>query len=49
MHLDTINVYYSPTEAQVIVLKTMLKFTLKCSDTFRCSHTIFREIIIRAC
>ena len=29
MHLDTINVYYSPTNAQVIVLKTILKFTLK--------------------
>jgi len=29
MHLDTIKVYYSPTNAQVIVLKTILKFTLK--------------------
>jgi len=29
MHLDTIKVFYSPTNAQVIVLKTILKFTLK--------------------
>jgi len=29
VHLDTIRVYYSPTNAQVIVLKTILKFTLK--------------------
>jgi hypothetical protein len=27
--LDTVRVYCSPTNAQVIVLKTMLKFTLK--------------------
>jgi hypothetical protein len=29
VHLDTIKVYSSPTNAQVIVLKTILKFTLK--------------------
>jgi len=29
VHLDTIKVYYSPMNAQVIVLKTILKFTLK--------------------
>jgi hypothetical protein len=29
MHLDIIKVFYSPTNAQVIVLKTILKFTLK--------------------
>jgi len=29
MHLDTIKVYYSPTKAQAIVLKTILKFTIK--------------------
>jgi hypothetical protein len=29
VHLDTIRVYYSPTNAQVIVLKTILKFKLK--------------------
>jgi hypothetical protein len=29
VHLDTIKVFYSPTNAQVIVLKTVLKFTLK--------------------
>ena len=29
MHLDIIKVYYSPTNAQMIVLKTILKFTLK--------------------
>jgi hypothetical protein len=29
LHLDTIKVYYSRTNAQVIVLKTILKFTLK--------------------
>jgi len=29
VHLDTIKVYYSPTNAQVTVLKTILKFTLK--------------------
>jgi len=29
VHLDTIKVYYSPTNAQVIFLKTILKFTLK--------------------
>jgi hypothetical protein len=36
-----------------IVLKTILKFTLKLTlkncDMFRCSHTIIREGIIRAC
>ena len=26
---DNISVYYSPTNAQVMVLKTILKFTLK--------------------
>jgi len=29
VHHDTIKVFYSPTNAQVIVLKTILKFTLK--------------------
>ena len=29
VHRDTIKGYYSPTNAQVIVLKTILKFTLK--------------------
>jgi len=29
LHLDTIKVYYSPTNAQVIILKTVLKFTVK--------------------
>ena len=29
MYLDTIKVYYTPMNAQVIVLKTVLKFTLK--------------------
>jgi len=29
MHLDIIKVIYSPMNAQVIVLKTILKFTLK--------------------
>jgi len=29
MHHDIIKVFYSPTNAQVIVLKTILKFTLK--------------------
>ena len=29
VHLDTITVIYSPTNAQVIVLKTILKFALK--------------------
>ena len=29
VHLDTIKVYYSPKNAQVIVSKTILKFTLK--------------------
>ena len=29
VHVDTIKVYHSPTNAQVIVLKTILKFTLK--------------------
>jgi hypothetical protein len=28
-HRDITKVYYSPTDAQVIVLKTILKFTLK--------------------
>ena len=28
-HLDIIKVFYSPRNAQVIVLKTILKFTLK--------------------
>jgi hypothetical protein len=30
-------------------LKKILKFTLNSSDMFRCSHTIFRELIIRPC
>jgi len=29
VHLDTIKVFYSLTNVQVIVLKTILKFTLK--------------------
>jgi hypothetical protein len=29
MHLDTIKIFYSPTNAQMIFLKTILKFTLK--------------------
>jgi len=29
MQLDAIKVFYSPMNAQVIVLKTVLKFTLK--------------------
>jgi len=29
VHLDTTKVYFSPTNAQVIVLKIILKFTLK--------------------
>jgi len=29
VHLDTIKVYYAPTNSQVNVLKTILKFTLK--------------------
>jgi len=29
MHLDAIKVYYSPMNAQAIVLKRILKFTLK--------------------
>jgi hypothetical protein len=29
VHLDIIKVLYSPTNAQVIVLTTILKFTLK--------------------
>jgi len=29
VHCDIIKVYYSPTDAHVIVLKTILKFTLK--------------------
>ena len=28
VHLEFIKVFYSPTDAQVIVLKTILKFTL---------------------
>jgi len=29
VHRDIVKVYYSPTNAQVIVSKTILKFTLK--------------------
>ena len=29
VHHDIIKVFYSPTNAQVIVLQTILKFTLK--------------------
>ena len=43
---EIIKVYYSPTNAQVIVLKTVLKFTLK---QLRCWHAVLRERIIRAC
>ena len=46
---DIIKGFYSPTNAQVIVLKTILKFTSNSSDMFRCSHTILREHIICAC
>jgi hypothetical protein len=28
-HLDIVKVFYSPTDAKVIDLKTILKFTLK--------------------
>ena len=45
-----IKVFDQPTNAQVIVLKTILKFTLKITPTcFGAEHTIFRELIIRAC
>ena len=33
MHLRIIKVIYLPTNAQVIVLKTVLKFTLKITPT----------------
>ena len=47
MHLDNVKVYYSPKNAQVIVLKTISKFHIKIAPT--CSHTIIRELIIHAC
>jgi len=43
-----IKVYYSPTNEQLIVLKTILKFTLKwlTTDTTNiCSHTTTNLII----
>jgi hypothetical protein len=40
---DILKVFYSPVNAQVIVLKTVLK---EISDLFRYSHTILRERII---
>ena len=47
--LVIVNIFYLPTNAQVIVLKTVLKFTLKQLDMCQCSHTIFRELIIHTC
>jgi len=41
VHLDTIKVYYSPTNTQVSVLKTVLKFTL----IYRISQPIRRTVI----
>jgi len=53
VHLDIIEVFYSPNDAQVNCLKNNFKFTLKLilkqPDMFRCSHTIIRERITRAC
>ena len=34
MHLDIIKVLYSPTDAQLNCLKTVLKFTLKRATCF---------------
>jgi hypothetical protein len=49
--LDTITDFYSPTDAQVIVLKNNIKIYIKISPTRfgAVSHIIFRERIIRAC
>jgi len=33
VHLDTINVFYSPTNAQVIVLKNNIKIYIKIAPT----------------
>jgi hypothetical protein len=33
MHLDTIRVYYSPTNAQVIVLKNNIEIYIKMTPT----------------
>ena len=50
MYLDITKVYYSPMNAQVIVLKNIIKiYNKNSSEMFRCSHTIFRELIIHAC
>jgi len=38
MHLDAIKVHYSPMKAQVIVLKIILKFTIKIAPT--CSGAV---------
>jgi hypothetical protein len=50
-HLDIIKVSYSPTDAQVIVLKKYIKIYIKTAPTCfgAVSHTILREGIIRAC
>jgi len=47
MQLKDVKVYSSPTGAQVLVLKAILKFALKeLLDIFRCySYTIIRERI----
>ena len=50
VHLDIIKVLYSPTNAQVIVLKNNIKIYIKIAPyLFWCSHTIFRKRIIHAC
>ena len=47
--ITTGHLYSSPTNAQVNCLKNNIKIYIKITpDTFWCSHTIFRERIIRA-
>jgi hypothetical protein len=50
VHLDTIKVYFSPTNAQVIVLKAILKFTLKIAPTcFGAVNLLLEKITTKIC
>jgi len=50
MRLDIIKAIYLPTNAQVNCLKKRYQnLHSNSSDMFRCSHTIFRELIIHTC
>jgi len=49
LHLDIIKFVYSPKNAQVIVLKTILKFTLKYLRPISLQSHPLQDPIISAC